>query len=237
MFKLKEWVINLFFFYNCFMATNIYAGLVIKTIDYDDYDQIITILTHDDLLTFISKGTRKIKSKNRVALQLGNIIEAEIFQARLRGKVSKLKKATIIKQPPLEKSDTAKVWLLLIKYLKNLKEPNQELFQAIVETYDYFGDKYNHYAKTYILFKYLNALGIKPNIEHCVECNRKDMINGFEFYKGGFTCSLHTDNERELDFLKGIASMNDFKKYIEINPKHNTQIFEEIEKNIKTNSY
>lgn len=219
------------------MATNSYAGLVIKTIDYDDFDQIITILTNEDVFTFIAKGTRKIKSKNRVALQLGNIIEVEIFQARLRGKVSKLKKAVILKQPPLETADTAKVWLTLIKYLKNLKTPAPNVFQAVLEAYDYFGDKYNHYAKTYIMFQYLQALGIKPNIEFCVECNRRDMINGFEFYKGGFTCALHTEKERELGFLKGIASLNNIKSYVTIDPRYNTQIFNEIEKYIQTNSY
>lgn len=219
------------------MATQSYAGLVIKTIDYDDFDQIITILTNEDVLSFIAKGTRKIKSKNRVALQLGNIIEVEIFQARLKGKVSKLKKAVILKQPPLETADTAKVWLTLIKYLKNIKTPAPNVFQAVVESYNYFGDKYNHFVKTYIMFQYLQTLGMKPNIEFCVECNRRDMINGFEFYKGGFTCTLHTHKERELGFLKGIANLTNIKEYVSTNPKHNTQIYNEIEKYIQTNSY
>lgn len=219
------------------MGTNSYAGLVIKTIDYDDFDQIITVLTQDDVFSFIAKGTRKIKSKNRVALQLGNIIEIEIFKARLKGKVSKLKKAVLLKQLPLETADTAKVWLTIIKYLKNLKQPAPNIFKAVLETYNYFGDKYNHYAKTFIMFQYLQTLGIKPNIDHCVECNRRDMINGFEFYKGGFTCAMHTEKERELGFLKGIAYLNNIQNYITIDPRHNTQIFNEIEKYIKTNSY
>jgi len=84
-------------------------GIVIKQINYDDFDQIVTILTDTELITFIALGVRKMTSKNRVALQLGNVIEVELFRARLKNKVSKLKRANLVKQLPLQSSDTAMV--------------------------------------------------------------------------------------------------------------------------------
>lgn len=219
------------------MSTSREFGLVIKSIDYDDNDKIITILTSNSLLTFIAKGVRKVTSKNSYALQLGNLVEVEYFKARLTGKISKLKKATLIKQLPLKESDTALVWLNLLKTFNKMTEGSEKLFNAVIKTYESFGDKYNHFAKTYIMFNYLSSQGVEPNINSCVECNRKDMITNFDFAAGGFLCHLHSKHERSVEFLKGINLLNNFDEYKLINPKINTDIYLEIQNYLKTIEY
>lgn len=204
-------------------------GIVIKQIDYDDYDQIVTILTETDVITFIALGVRKMTSKNRVALQLGNVIEIEFFRARLKNKISKLKRASLIKQLPVQESDTALVWLEILKYLSWIEKSSPNLFRSIIETYSYWGTEYNHHIKTYILFHLLEIRGVKPHNDNCIRCGRYDRINGFEFYEGGFTCVYHTKKKRSLEYLKGIQSLFiNFKKYMNTSAYVNKNIFNEL---------
>lgn len=214
--------------YNFFMEEK-EIGIVIKKIDYDDYDQIVTILTEKEIITFIALGVRKMTSTNRIPLQLGNIIEVEIFRARLKDKISKLKRANLIKQLPIKSSDTALVWMIILKYLSHIKEAASKLFRSILETYSFWGKDLNHHIKTYIIFHFLETNGIKPMDKNCIDCGRYDRINGFEFYKGGFTCYYHSKKVRSLEYLKGIQNLfAGFNKYKETSAFINKSIFQEL---------
>ena len=204
-------------------------GIVIKQVDYDDYDQIVTILTQSTIISFIALGVRKMNSKNRIALQLGNIIEVEIFRARLKNKLSKLKRAHLIKQLPIKSSDTALVWLTILKYISQIESSSPKFFQAILESYKYWGTKLNHYIKTYILFHLLEIKGAQPVNNKCMRCGRYDRINGFEFYQGGFTCVYHSKKIRSIEYLKGIQNLFiSFDSYIKTSAYINKIIFNEI---------
>lgn len=211
------------------MAIDKEVGIVIKTLDFQDYDKIITILTPDSLLSFIALGVRKIDSKNRVALQLGNVIEIEYFKARLTNKLSKLKTATLIKQPPLKQADTALVWLEIIKYLQKMKHGSEVVFKSILEAYPFFGEEFNHFAKTYIAFAMLDELGLKPNMNSCVECNRRDRIQGFDLHKGGFLCALHVSEELSLEELEAWSAIGkSMDAFTKTNPKAVKLIYNKV---------
>jgi DNA repair protein RecO (recombination protein O) len=79
------------------MSETILTGYLIKKINYDIFDEIITfIIPSGKKITCISKGSKRIESKNARNLFLGSKIEFEIFQSRSDDKISKLKKAHII---------------------------------------------------------------------------------------------------------------------------------------------
>lgn len=211
------------------MSLKVFKGIVIKEIDYLNDNKIFTIMTDSSLITFLALGVKKITSKNGVALQLGNFIEVEIFQARLKDKVSKLKKATIIKQPPLFISDTAKVLLEIIKWMQKLSDYSLELFNSYIEALNLFGENYNHQLKTYILFRIVWALGLKPVLNCCVECKRKDNIVDFSLSKGGFLCFLHSKNKMnllELHAWKNIGG--EIKGYINTSSEINMILYQQI---------
>ena len=216
--------------------TETLTGIVIKKLDYMADDQIITVMTDSELVTFIALGTKKMKSKNRVALDYGNLVNVEIFRARLSNKLSKLKKAVLIKQPPIKTSDTASVILTIVKFLSQLKSSSQKLFKGLLETFPYYGDTYNHHIKTYIMFKSLDTLGVYPETQQCVECGRSDRIVSFDYKTGGFLCVWHTKEERPIEELKAIKDMDkNFALYKEVDPALNKKIYEELIK--ITNQY
>ena len=75
------------------MAAVILHGIIINVIDYDVYDQIITILLPSNLkVVLMSKGSRKILSKNGRLISILNEVEASCFLANDLKKISKLKK-------------------------------------------------------------------------------------------------------------------------------------------------
>ncbi|MBO6104250.1 recombination protein O N-terminal domain-containing protein [bacterium] len=75
------------------MAAVILHGIIINVIDYDVYDQIITILLPSNLkVALISKGSRKILSKNGRLISILNQVEVSCFLASDIKKISKLKK-------------------------------------------------------------------------------------------------------------------------------------------------
>lgn len=224
----KENGILAHFLYN-YLMTDTLTGIVIKKIQFNSDDEIITLLTPEEVITFIALGTRKINSKNRVALDYGNLITAEIFRARLNNKISKLKKAVVLKRPPIKVSDTANVVADIVKHLSKLENPSPKLFEAIVKSYAYFGDTYNHHIKTYILFKSLYSLGIYPSTTQCVECGRTDRIVGFDYKDGGYKCSWHAQFERPLDELKAIKNLDKgLDEYKVTDPALNKKLYKEL---------
>lgn len=81
------------------MSESIIKGYVVNRIDYQQNDEIITILDENgNRIPVISLGSRKITSKNGRNLFLGNYCEFEIFMARVDNKVSRLKKCNAIVQ-------------------------------------------------------------------------------------------------------------------------------------------
>lgn len=202
-------------------------------IDFKDHDQIIHLLTNDQIVVFLANGIRKITSKNRFALQLGNIVDIEIFKARLNNQISKLKKAHLVIQPPITTSDTAKVILLIIEEINKITLNDHgrinNLFSAIKNSWKYLGGNYNHHIKTYVIYNLLNYYGLEPQLNKCIECHRTDRINGFMFENGGFSCFFHTSVQRNLDFLKAINYLGkNFEKYLQVDNQINHQIFQEL---------
>lgn len=220
------------------MEINKASGFVIKKMDFGANDEIVTLLTSDDIFTFIALGTRKLSSKNRVALQIGNYIEIDFFKARLTNKLSKLKKAVTLIQPPLLTSNNAETIFEIYKLISKMKSPSNIIFNALIDCYSYFGADYNDYIKTFILFAFLDSIGQYPVNEMCVECCRPDRINGFEFYKGGFLCVLHSKKPRPLEVLMAIQNLSkEFLDYSKTSQIINKELFIELKNFISENIF
>ena len=207
----------------------IQTGIIIKKQIINHDDEIITLLTRDEIITLISLGSKKENSKNALSLDYGNLINVEFFRARLNNKISKLKKATIISKPNLLISDTSEVIMEIIRNINNLKTTSSILFDSILETISYFGDKYNHHIKTYITFRMFHSIGIYPITWKCVDCQRKNKIIDFNFDEGGFKCSIHSNRNRDIHELEAFNDLSqNFSIYKNTSSQINKKIYEEI---------
>lgn len=210
------------------MAEEIKVGLVIKIIDYDDTSQIVSVLTNDEIISFIAMGTRKLQSKNRIAIQLGNLIEFSFFRARLQNKLSKLKKAVLINQPPIKEHKVAETILKILNWLNKMTFINEEIFNGIIKAFSSFDKNRNEWIETIVLYHLTEAFGIKINNHSCVECNSYQDISDVRFYKGGFLCRKHQIKARKVELLKAVYHLDDIEKYFETELDINRQIQKEL---------
>lgn len=209
------------------MAEKTFSGIIIKKINYDEFDEIVTIYGPEHTFSFIAKGVRKMSSKNRIALQLGNYIEIIYFPARLNNKLSKLKKASIIAQPQLLKSNVASYVFDIIELAQKVKKPSSRFFISLVTAIKNLGNKTDSLLKTFVFFNALDALGVFPTSNACVKCQRTDEIDDFDFFQGGFLCNKHATKSRSLAYLKALLSLckSDFSSFLNTDPKTNQEIF------------
>jgi DNA repair protein RecO (recombination protein O) len=80
------------------MAETIYRGYVVNKYPFQVFDEIVTFLIENGRkIPCLSRGSRKIESKNARNLFIGSYVEFQIFQSRSDDKISRLKKSNTIK--------------------------------------------------------------------------------------------------------------------------------------------
>ncbi|WP_406613970.1 recombination protein O N-terminal domain-containing protein [Mycoplasma corogypsi] len=74
------------------MAETIRKCVVLKIAQIEENTSIVTFFDENGTFSLRALGLSKINSKNRMNLQIGNVVEIEYFKARLIGSLGKLKK-------------------------------------------------------------------------------------------------------------------------------------------------
>ncbi|MBN0919548.1 DNA repair protein RecO [[Mycoplasma] gypis] len=215
----------------------IYQGVVVKKIEYEEYDEIVTIQTLTKKVTFIAKGTRKLTSKNRSRLQILNTVECEIFEARLANKISKLKRAEIIQE--FNPKTDINVINNLIQIFEQLPDNSYNFVNTYMKLIANFGYGNDYIYFVFLLAKLLDSLGINPKYDGCVECGTKNNIVDFEFWKGGFYCANHSTKKKPDSYLTSIyfLSQKPIDFFNNIDFSFLQQIYKELWEYIKQNSY
>lgn len=171
-------------------------GIIIKTVDYGDYDKIITVFTEDEgLVSFIAKGA--LRPKNRGTLPISPLLEADFFYVNkpgstlcpcqeitpknhftyLRENLDKLdtacKMARAISATQLPGFPAPPLFLLLRYYLMRMKECQRP--KNLLSSF---------------LLKLLRHEGIIPLPIRCSTC--ETTLGSLSFYHNTFYCGAHT---------------------------------------------
>lgn len=176
------------------MAAQIVKGYIVKRVDYQLNDEIITILAENgQLISCISLGSRKIISKNGRNLFLGNFCEFEIFMARTENKLSRLKKCNAINQVNWQLANFESFNLLCecINKTNTTGKINYifwtKLMQMILK---------NEYSMRQldliIMQKFCILNGLNLEVNKCAICG-SHMLKTISFKKHGMVCNVHYD--------------------------------------------
>ena len=160
------------------------TGIVIAKHQCNDFDEVLEIVTSDGKKTIFAPGIRKIESKNRNALNLLDYSSFEIFTSNQNIKLlPRLKKAILIKQflVDINLINFKNELLLFLNKLKLSKANN-------------FLIAFNNLSNLLNQYMLLKDEGINPKMDGCIECNSKEHLIDFKFYKGGFLCENHSDD-------------------------------------------
>ncbi|AGM25940.1 DNA repair protein recO [Spiroplasma syrphidicola EA-1] len=174
---------------------NTLQGLVISKINYNDYDQIITIFSREEgKLSFYAPGVRKAISKNQFSLQLFATSEFELFLSYHKNKVSKLKTGVLIKDRNLlaKDYDDYLVATLMVEVLDQVIEErtgDDELYNLITNSLDrLLNNSDNLIIVIFYLFKMLKWYGLRWDFSKCQRCHKKEGIKTISFIDQGLLC-------------------------------------------------
>lgn len=168
------------------------TGLIIKSINYGDYDKIITIYASDNqLYSVLCKGVRRIKSKRLTAIMLLNLVECEIKKAS--NSIFTLQDIKVLDHHNYIKEDY-EVYLhfnyfceVIAKYVLNAKE-SIAMYEYLLEMVKKVQTGFDIQGLRYLFdFRIYFELGITPYLDACCICQSK-YVSAFSVSDGGFVC-------------------------------------------------
>ena len=180
----------------------IVEGIVIKSVDYNANDRIITILTRDDsFVVFKVKGASKLSSPLSKFTIPFSVSEFELeFKSETSHKL--LVGATKIYTPKFI-SDNIKA-ISVSSYISE----SLSYFEDKKGLYDYIVTLINELDKgreVYVFLSYIYFL-IKNNglglcVDHCEMCGSKKNIVDVDYNVGGFLCGTCSINRKSNDYI------------------------------------
>ena len=175
-----------------------YQGIVLNKRDIGEVDRIYTIYTLEaGKIRVLGKGVRKPNAK--LAGNLESITQAEIFISRNRGmgKITgsiAINNFTEIKTNLNSINRVFYVFKILAKIIS--EEEKDPLIFNLLETYligiEKFGEEENKadILTLGLLFKILSEMGYRLEVEKCVHCEKRLLLenNYFSVSRGGILC-------------------------------------------------
>jgi len=176
-----------------------YQGIILNKRDVGEVDRIYTIYTLEGgKIRVLGKGVRKPNAK--LAGNLESVTQAEIFVAKSKG-LGKITGSIAVNNFPNIKSDfdllnkVFYVFKILGKIISE-EEKDEKIFN-LLEKYlagmDAFGIDENKadILTLGLLFKVLDEMGYRLEVEKCVHCEKKLLPenNYFSVSRGGILCS------------------------------------------------
>ena len=208
-------------------------GIVVKEKDYKESSKILDIITKEyGLISVISKGSKKLKSKLRVSSSKLSYAYFHIYYKE--GKLSTLVDADIINPFNNIKTNLNKIGyssFILELSMQVIKQNNNDnIFDLLKTSLIKIEDGFDEMIVTNILeLKYLDYLGIMPNFNNCSKCGKTDILT-LSLEKGGFICKNCHKNERIVNrnTLKIIRMLY----YVDINKITKINVSDEVKKEI-----
>ena len=173
-------------------------GIIINVKNYGDTSKIIGILTKEyGVIGVIAKGCKSIKSNLRSVTDKLTYATFTIYFKK--DKLSILSEASVINnfsniKKDIEKISYASFLIDLTNQVYKQCEDNS-LYDLLISSLIKINDSFNPLIITNILeLKYLEYLGVMPNLNGCSICGSKSVVT-LSSDKGGYLCSKCHTNE------------------------------------------
>lgn len=170
-------------------------GIVLKRVKVSDYDKILTVYTRKaGKMSIAVKGSQNPKSK--MAAGAHPFVHGE-FSIRKSGRMSSassidVKDAFYHLREDLDKLTIASYFLELVHIVTVENVINNELFDLLLVFLDQMEKSDNHptqrLLKVAFELKLMTIIGIRPELEHCVNCGKATTDPKFSVADGGVIC-------------------------------------------------
>jgi len=179
------------------MVINI-EGIIINTKNYGDTSKIIDVLTKEyGIIGVMAKGCKSLKSNLRSVTDKLTYANFTIYYKK--DKLSILSEASVINNFSNIKKDIEKIsyasFLIDLTNQVYKQSNDSELYDLLISALIKINDGFNPLVITNIIeLKYLNYLGVMPNLDGCSICGNKNVIT-LSSDKGGYLCKKCHTNE------------------------------------------
>lgn len=173
-------------------------GIIISDKAYGESSKILNVITKEyGLLNILAKGAKRLKSPYRSSCERFNYADFEISYKK--EKLSTLISVDVINSLNNIKKDIEKIsYVNFISDLTNqvLKQSDSKfIYDDYLNSILKINDGFDPMIITNILeIKYLDFLGVSPELNGCVICGNKNVV-ALSSNKGGFVCKDHHTNE------------------------------------------
>lgn len=209
-------------------------GIVLNETNYSESSKILNVLTKDlGLIGVISKGSRNMKSKLRgvsrkMIYGTFHIYYKENGLSTLIGVDIKNTYNNILTD--LSRISYSTYLLDLTRQVLRENDEN-DVFDLLINTLDKINEGFDPMVLTNILeLKYLDFLGVSPNLDQCSFCGNSDDIVTLSSGSGGLVCGSCLTDERLVD-LKVIKMIRMYY-YVDIERITKLDVSDEIKKEI-----
>lgn len=207
-------------------------GIVVSEIDYKETSKIINVLTKEDgIIGVLAHGSKKLKSNVKASkLSYG------YFHINYKEKgLSTLIEVDIIDNFKNIKKDIKKIsyalFLLELSYDVYKHGQNMVIYKILISALLKIEEGFDEELITYIVeLKYLEYLGIKPEVDGCVSCGKTDIIT-ISSYKGGYLCPSCLGNEKI--FLDKTIKLIRMLYYVDIGKISKLEISSKVKKELE----
>ena len=173
-------------------------GIIINTKNYSDTSKIVDIFTKEyGVIGVMAKGCKSLKSNLRSVTDKLTYAKFTIFYKK--DKLSILSEASVINNFSNIKKDIEKIsyasFLIDLTNQVYKQSEDTDLYDLLISSLVKINDNFNPLIITNIVeLKYLNYLGVMPNLDGCSICGTKNVIT-LSSDKGGYLCKkCHTND-------------------------------------------
>lgn len=175
------------------------TGMILRQMDYRDYDAILTVLTKEyGKISFHAGGVRKMSSRNAGSILPYTMAEFSFDyrpgKTMFRMKTARTKKLWRAMHEDLEKSSAAAVAAEAGDALTLEGAENADIvktFDLLEKTFDLIdAGKNSDTVLSLFLSDLLSVSGLAPDVEECTRCGRKQ-VAAISAKDGGFLCREH----------------------------------------------
>lgn len=154
-------------------------AIVLKSVNYADYDQILTVYTRElGKIKVMAKGVRRSKSKNRGGTQAFSLVQMELYRGKTFYRLiqSQNVKSFMEIRESYDKLLAASEWAEVLGALTNEEEPDPVLFTLGVSGFAYLA--HQETVKTLLVFeaRLLSYLGYLAAETSCDACSSQELL-------------------------------------------------------------
>lgn len=210
------------------MANYKTRGIVIKRTNFSESDRLLVIFSEKfGKIRAIAKGVRKPLSKLSGNIELFCLTDFVIAEGRNLDIVTsaEIEKCFINLRNHLESTTMAYYFADIIDQMTGENESHQKIFSLLIEVLENIDEKQTQILLPYFEINFLSAIGYKPELSTCVECEKKITEDSyFSYGGGGLVCEACHGNTKissnAIKVLRIITTSNLSKaKRIKIEPQ------------------